>query len=86
MEIQLNKNQFYLIIKRIYLKFKLRRKPNPTKEIFLTEDIVLVKAYIFPCIYSNNENIKKENLVIKYIYNKEIISLNILLDDYKDLL
>jgi hypothetical protein len=90
MEVKLDKHHLYSIIKRFNFKFKLRRnpdQPNPNKFIYQIEDINLIKAYIGPCTYSNNENIKKKNLIIKYkLNNEEEISLNVLLDEYKDLL
>tara|TARA_B110000971_G_C19903702_1_gene451221 strand:- start:381 stop:656 length:276 start_codon:yes stop_codon:yes gene_type:complete len=91
MEIDLNNQQICCIIERVYQKFKPRIIPHiPTipkhKKIISPTDIILIKAYILPCIYSNGINTQKENLVIKYSYNKEIINLNILLANYKDLL
>lgn len=54
----------------------------------LSIDIIEVK--IKSCIYSNelNSNRKKNHLIIKYknISENEIISLNILLEAYKDIL
>lgn len=89
MEIKLDKENLKSIIRRFHYKFKLRRNPdfpNPNKIIHQLEDINLIKAYIGPCIYSNDKNIKKENLIIKYKLNEDLISLNIILDEYKDLL
>lgn len=90
MELKLDKHHLYSIIQRFNFKFKLQRNPelpNPNKFLYQIEDINLIKAYIVLCTYSNNENIKKENLIIKYkVNNEEQISLNVLLDKYKDLL
>jgi len=91
MEIKTTNIEVYDIIKRFYSKYKLRRNPgNPNPNILskYIQDIYLIKLYKRVCTYSNNENIYKENLVIKYKYkNKdEIISLNLPWDDYKDLL
>jgi hypothetical protein len=88
----LNNNKIYYIIKRFYSKFKLRRRnaenKNPNILPYYIDDISYIKSYKFLCVYSNAKNIKKENLVVKYTYknHKEIISLNIPLDEYEDLL
>lgn len=91
MELKSSNREIYFIIKRFYTKYKLRRNPgNPNPNILSKniQDISLIKIYKRVCTYSNNENMYKENLVIKYKYkNKdEIISLNLPWDDYKDLL
>lgn len=88
MEINLNNNQFYLILQRFNTKFKLRKKISPNPNIYLEKQVILKKAYKIYCIYSDDKNKSKENLVIKYKNNlkDEIYSLNILLEDYKDII
>jgi hypothetical protein len=92
MEVMLNNNQFYFILERFYSKFMLRKRtgPNPNKYMCNREYIYLIKAYKIQCVYTDNENKKKDNLVIKYTYKnndiEEFISLNVLLDEYKDLI
>lgn len=89
MKIQLNNQNFNSIIERFHFKFKQVRKfnaPNPNKFINHLNDIHLVDSYIYSCTYSNNKNIKKNNLIIKFELNNELFSLNILLEDYSDLL
>ena len=91
MNVKLNNNQTYLIIKRFNSKFKVRKKdkPNPKLVLFTLNDIFLLKAYKFICNYTNdNHNEKKENLVIKYLFKNETvpISLNLLLDEYNDII
>jgi len=85
----ISNKQMYSIMERFHSKYISRRnkgKPNPNTLPSSQDDIQIVQAYIVPCIYSNNENQKRENLFIKFIFKKETISLNILLEDYKDLL
>lgn len=92
MELSLNNKQIYLIIQRFNSKFRLRKKkdsPNPKSELFTLNDIYLFNVYKFPCTYSNdNYNKKREHLVIKYFYKNEteLTSLNLLLDEYNDLI
>jgi len=91
MEIKSTNTEVYYIIKRFYNNYKLRRNPgHPNPNILSNhiQDITLIKMYKRGCIYSNEENSHKENLVIKYKYKdvNEIISLNIPWDNYKDLL
>ena len=87
MELVLSQLQIYFIIKRFYSKFTPKRnKLNPYNFKFILEDFHFIRAYKRSCTYSNKKNLKKENLVIKYNYkNKEIIAMNILYDEYKDL-
>ena len=85
----INKNQMYCIIERFYSKYisvKHKGKPNPNKLPSNQEEIHLIESYVVPCIYSNSENKKRENLIIKFRFEQDIISLNILLEEYKDLL
>jgi hypothetical protein len=90
----LNNTHIYYIIKRFYSKFKLRRNrrntgnKNPNILPYYIDDICYIKSYKFLCVYTDSKNIKRENLVVKYTYKNpnEIISLNIILDEYKDLL
>jgi len=92
MEISLNNHQIYLIIQRFHSKFRLTRKkdnPNPKPVLFTLNDIYLIKVYKLPCIYANdNYNKTREHLVIKYLYKNETesTSLNLLLDEYNDLI
>jgi len=85
----INNKQMYSIIERFHSKYKSAKnkgKPNPNKLPSNQEEIHLIEACIVPCIYSNNENQKRENLIIKFRYEKDIVSLNILLEEYNDLL
>lgn len=86
----INNKQMYCIMERFHSKYisvKNKGKPNPNKLPSNQEEIHFIEAYIHPCIYSNNSNEKRENLIIKFRFTEEdIISLNILLEDYKDLL
>jgi len=85
-----NKNIFY-ILKRFHSSFQLRRNPgnkNPNVLSNNINDINIIRVYKRNCIYTNDQQDLKENLVIKYQYknNPEIISLNIPLYKYQDLL
>ena len=85
-----NKNIFY-ILKRFHSSFQLRRNPgnkNPNVLSNNINDINIIRVYKRICIYTNDKHDLKENLVIKYQYknNPEIISLNIPLYKYQDLL
>ena len=88
--LSLTNKQIYSILKRFYTKYVSSKKnigkTNPNKLPSNQEDIQIMEVCIFPCIYSNNENQKKENLIIKFRYKEDTISLNILLEHYKDLL
>jgi ferredoxin-thioredoxin reductase catalytic subunit len=84
--LKLNNEQIYFILKRFYTKYIYKGNQNPNKLPSNQEDIHFIKAYICPCIYTNKENKKRENLFIKFRYKQDTISLNILLEDYKDLL
>jgi len=88
MEISLDENQFYSILKRFRSKLKYKNGEQIYKEnkISSKEDISLLETYKISCIYSNENNEKRENLVLKYICNNEVIILNILLEEYKDLI
>jgi hypothetical protein len=93
MELNLNNNKVYSAIHRFYSNFKLRRKSksnsNPNQYILNNiNKIIIVKIYYKKCVYSNNINIIKDNIVIKFKlnkFNKEVISLNLLLENYNDL-
>jgi hypothetical protein len=85
-----NKNVYY-ILKRFNSSFRLRRNPgfeNPNVLSNHISDITIIKVYKRKCIYTNNPNYIRDNLVIKYQYknNPEVISLNIPWDKYQDLL
>jgi len=92
MDLTLNNKQIYSIIQRFHSKFMLRIKkdnPNPKSVLFTVDDIYLDQVYKLPCTYANhNYNEKREHLVIKYFYKdeKEVTSLNLLLDEYNDLI
>lgn len=92
MELNLNNNQLRLAIQRFYSKFKLRRSANPNPNKFILDNInkiIVLKIYYKKCVYSNNVNEIKDNIVIIFKLNKfedEVICLNLLLDDYKDVL
>jgi hypothetical protein len=86
-----NKQQVYSILTRFHDKFKLIRNPsspNPNQLPESTDEISLIQVYKILCVYSNEKNIRKENLIIKYKMNSgsEIISLNLPYEEYKDLL
>lgn len=90
MNLFMTHSQIYSIIQRFDSKYKYR-KSNRTKETKLkSQDIIFVEAYINSCIYSNQSNLQKENIIIKFkIKNMEenaVFSLNVLYDEYKDLL
>jgi hypothetical protein len=85
--LNLSNEQIYSILKRFHTKYVLtKRDANPNKLPDNQEEIHFIQAYICPCIYSNIENQIRENLFIKFIFKQDTISLNILLEDYKDLL
>lgn len=79
------------ILERFHTRFKRRRKfvSNPNgKSIPNIDTIKNIKIYKRTCKYVNeNSNETKSNLVIKIQYStKEYYILNVLYDDYKDLL
>lgn len=79
------------ILERFHTKFKRRRKfvPNPNSKCLPNIDTIKnIKIYKRTCKYVNeNSNETKSNLVIKIQYStKEYYILNVLYDDYKDLL
>jgi len=88
MKLSLNKYQLCCIIKRFRSKLKYRNglPMYEQNKISNKEDISLLEAYKIQCVYSNSTNVKRENLVLKYTCNNEVILLNILLDEYKDLI
>ena len=93
-KIYLHENQIINIIKRFHNKFSYRNKSNKIKKIFYLEenDIEYITAYKKECKYCKKleEIITKCHIVIKYKIlhdvDQSIVSLNILLDDYKDLM
>ena len=90
MDIFISNYQIYSIIERFYSKYKSKKYQRKTT-LPNIQDIIFIQAYINSCIYSNEINLQKENIIIKFklINNDlvdEIISLNILYDDYKDLI
>jgi hypothetical protein len=93
MKIFISNYQINSIIERFYSKYKYRQcgRTRSTKNIPYIQDIIFIQAYTYPCIYSNQSNLQKENIIIKFKIDNndlvdEIISLNILYDDYKDLI
>ena len=94
MELNLNNNQVYSAIHHFYSNFKLRRKgkndSNPNQYILDNiNKIIIVKIYCKKCVYSNDINEIKDNIVIIFKlneYKKEVIRLNLLLENYKDIL
>lgn len=99
--IPLNTNQVINILKRYNSKFSYKLTPTykltpdrdreKEKFRFNDENIIYIDSYIIKCIYVN-EKLKGEklHLVLKYSIDTDnyttVISLNILLDDYKDLI
>lgn len=96
----LTHSQMCSIVERFYSKHKYRKNAeNKKKSVPNMLEILFIQAYTKSCIYSNQTNIPKENVVIKYKiinneiinneikneFKNEIISLNLLLEDYQDL-
>jgi hypothetical protein len=80
----------YLIIERFYKKFKYRRNNNNTKKHQIPpkkEEIQIQKMYLRNTIFSKtiSENIVKKMIVLKYCYKNDIITLNVLYEDYSDI-
>jgi len=91
MNLFMTHSQIYSIIQRFDSKYKYRKSNRIRETIVNIQNIIFIEAYIIPCIYSNQCNLQKENIIIKFKIKKnesidEIVSLNILYDDYKDLL
>ena len=89
----LDKTKVCKILERFHAKFKKRRKfrenPNPTPKTIDMNTIKSIQIYKRTCKYVNETEIKtKANLVIKIQYSpkKEYYILNVLYDDYKDLI
>lgn len=87
----LDKSKIVNILERFNKKFKRRRKfvPNPNGKCLPNIDTIKnVNIYKRTCKYVNeNSNETKANLVIKIQYStNEYYILNVLYDDYKDLL
>ena len=89
----IDKTKIYKILERFYIKYKKRRKfePNPNgKHPPSLDSIQSAQLYKRTCVYSReNKNETKEHLVIKikrYPQNSDYYILNVLYDDYKDLL
>jgi hypothetical protein len=88
MELSCNENKVYSAINRFYTKFKLRRSNNPNPHKLILDNlnkISILKIYYKKCVYSNDKNIIKDNIVIIFKLN-EVYCLNLLFDDYKDIL
>lgn len=92
MDLNVIKNQAHLAIHRFYSKFQLRRYngPNPNQVILNNiNKIKILKIYYKKCIYSNDKNELKDNIVIVFKlseFRNEAIYLSLLLEDYKDIL
>jgi hypothetical protein len=94
--ILLNYNQVINILKRYYSKFTYKLTANRVKDQFKfnVNNIIYINSYIIKCVYVNEKLEKyereKSHLVLKYCIDNDnytsIISLNILLDDYIDLI
>jgi len=87
----LDNTQVYKILERFYIKFKRRRtfRTNPNKCPPCIDEIKIIKIYKRSCKYVNEtENKMRENLVINIQLNSNLENyiLNVLYDDYKDLL
>jgi hypothetical protein len=96
---QLDASKVNQILERFHAKFKRRRafkgkpipkqNPNPNPKKIDMNTIKIIDIYKRTCKYANETEIEtKTNLVIKIQYypNKEYYILNILYEDYKDLL
>lgn len=85
------KNKVYLAIHRFYSNFKLRRSNDPNPNQIIADNInqiEILKIYYKKCIYSNDKNEMKDNIIIKFKLNefkKESFYLNLLFEDYKDI-
>jgi len=91
MDISTTKTNVYHILKRFNSYFRLRRNNecrNPNHLSNNINDINIIRVYKRKCIYTDDPNHIRDNLVIKYQYknNPEIICLNIPLERYNDLL
>jgi hypothetical protein len=90
--IELHANHIINIIKRYHSRFSYKLCPGRRKEIFYLKanDLIYICSYIKECKYANElEKIdNKLHLIIKYklINDNTMISLNILLENYKDLI
>ena len=89
----IDKTIIYKILERFYVKYKKRRKfgPNPNGELPPSIDSIhSAQLYKRTCVYSSEkQNKTKEHLVIKirsYPRPQECYILNVLYDEYKDLL
>jgi hypothetical protein len=83
---------YYTIIHRYYNRFHRRKNNNdykkpspPTKE-----NVNILRVYSRNTIFSSNENIVKEMLIIHYQimnngHNNDIFHLSISVDNYKDI-
>jgi hypothetical protein len=92
MKIFISNYQIYTILQRFNSKYKFKNSEKKTKKFLpQLDDIIFIEAYTNTCIYTNQTILKKENIIIKFKINNndlldEIISLNILFDEYKDLI
>ena len=86
-------SKIYNILERFYIRYKKRRnfEPNPNgKHPPSLDSMQSVQIYKRTCVYSReNKNEVKEHLVIKikrYPQKSDYYILNVLYEDYKDLL
>lgn len=90
----LDKNKIYNILERFHTRYKKRRKFEPNQNGIippLLDYIQSIQIYKRTCIYSSEfrNNTIKEHLVIKikrYPKTSDYYILNLLFEDYKDLL
>lgn len=89
-QINLNIKQIICILNRFQNKFVYKKNPCKKKSVILFENTIIMNIYKKKCIYAKdlNSNFHKDHLIIKYKNETEetIMCLNILFDDYKDLL
>lgn len=89
----IDNTKIYKILERFYIKYKKRRKfqSNPNgKTPPILDEVQNIQLYKRTCVYSSeNQNKTKEHLVIKirsYPRPNDCYILNVLFDEYKDLL
>jgi hypothetical protein len=89
--IELSLLKLKTILDRFHNKFKYRKNTGKKKPIldYEFQNIHVIDIKIKQCVYTNSINDIKQNLIVKYyIYDQDtsIISLNLLFDDYKDII
>jgi hypothetical protein len=96
-QINLNTYQFTCILNRFNNKFIYRKYPYKNKKLNTfyengNGNAIIINIYKKKCTYTKDfhSNYYKDHLIIKYKKQDEtdntVICLNIVLDDYKDLL